>query len=616
MAANNNHQNLLANEEERDWNNPELIDAVMESDQQHAHEAAAAQVDASFPNALQAITSEEPTSGLDWFGNSQADGGVAEGSLTQGRGAIAPPASQGAFAGSIDRYASGQHSRALHEVPHGQVANNSSRDKMGFAGGGVAVPRFGLNFYESTIPNVQQGWIQQQPHNSFTYENLANHHFQQLTNPHPRTLLDQPAAIPGSPRNSDLSRDQTHEAGARSEQQPLLPPYLGGPPVEYPVGENFGHEYWGLDPPSPPRPAVGYGSDLQLPRPAFGYGGGPPPPSRPSRRLSGDFAQYQPLANAGMSNEGIEMGLLAEQGRGNRNQYAEEHDNFASTQWTRDNPQFGTPQTAPQATSHNTNSQDSQTPISSTAPSNLPSSGANYSAWTGSIRNVNDARNLLFAVRWQVKEPPAQDQTYPTSDQEWEAAAMQLYDAFIDVSTCRDSVYGAALKSVDGTGGIRSGLVRWSQAEVEATMWLIIDAIHQLHENGCTTPHFFFQPTSSKAKEFSFYNDTKRGKNASDLTFVDRINLIADVLRYSKKCGFDLMKGEGLLSLACDPEGMQRKQKGLKSRTGRQVKQRKANAKRRAGASIEGTADQEGQAEEDDVDEDMDDNQEQEEGYE
>jgi hypothetical protein len=180
------------------------------------------------------------------------------------------------------------------------------------------------------------------------------------------------------------------------------------------------------------------------------------------------------------------------------------------------------------------------------------------------------AHNHHHRVRWTAQTPPAQDPTYPTTVEGWGFAAATLYDAFVDESRFKDSEKGDAVRYLRGG--------RWSQDDVEANLWQIVDAMKRLHERGCTSPDYYF---IAKGRNTDYYSDTDVLSDARNLLFGERLQKIADPIRVSKNKCANLMLAKETEQIVADPSTFSGRQIDVSGRVQAKAKLEQAQKRRK-----------------------------------
>jgi hypothetical protein len=235
----------------------------------------------------------------------------------------------------------------------------------------------------------------------------------------------------------------------------------------------------------------------------------------------------------------------------------------------------------------------------------IPDSEKTYAAWSGNMTRTI-ARQRLNLVNW-TPDPEGGDDHPANIDYELEPFVRDLYQAITDLSRFRDKTRAQSANKVN-----RLVAQRYTQDEIEARCWDVVERTLDLHMNGsrisrAIDPVFEVNPdfcrpgeshrssapgkkrkrdprtarsTANPESSLEAFHFKKKAIGDMNLSFRNRMRAICETVRESKAAATDLLDGQKVYAIIHTPNmsGMTKEENRKNNRN----KQQKINAGRRA----------------------------------
>lgn len=133
-------------------------------------------------------------------------------------------------------------------------------------------------------------------------------------------------------------------------------------------------------------------------------------------------------------------------------------------------------------------------------------------------------------------EPPSPDNTIPNTQKKRAKYVLAMFEAFQDISECKDNTKGFSYVKRWKDGGY------YDLRSMEKVCWHMLDIAERLHANGPSSTVMYCEEALKKLR------------GSRTLTFEQRIHAVCAMLRFSKYLCDQLMKGEGLEALVGAPK--------------------------------------------------------------
>lgn len=187
-----------------------------------------------------------------------------------------------------------------------------------------------------------------------------------------------------------------------------------------------------------------------------------------------------------------------------------------------------------------------------------------------SLQHAKSAMSTrILKSDWQAPFP---DNTVPITNEDRAHWVLQMFDAFLDTSECKDNKNGYSfLKRWDGTD-------YYDLQQMEKVCWQMCEIAERFHERGPSATNIYCEDALKKIY------------CSRILTFEQRIVAICSMLKLSKFLCDNLMKGEGIEALVGAPKQKMSGAKTMmvqnKKRQGWLVTGRKSDVNHKTGESV------------------------------